>query len=102
MRVLESIPAVSHQLPPAHWESVISLIITLSSESPRILAEMERNVEHSRLATPALSILLNAVFVFHSILSKPKTLERLKEGEEWPRRGCGSSAAADTDVYPIS
>lgn len=65
-------------------------LITLSTESPRMLAEMERNVQHSRPAAPALSTLLNTLFVFDCILSKLKTLDVLKEEEERSRRAVGS------------
>ncbi len=44
----------------------------------------------TRQAAPALSILLNAMFVFDCIFSKPKTLELLKEEEEWPLWAVGS------------
>lgn len=67
-------------------------VIILSTESPRILAEMERNAQPSRPATPALSILLNALFVFFNcIFSKPQnTLKLLKEAEEWAQWTVGS------------
>lgn len=76
--------------PVCTWETVISLVIILSTESPRILAGMERNVQHPHPATPALSISLNALFVFNCIFSSPKTLEFLKEEEERPQRAVGS------------
>lgn len=75
---------------PCAWETVISPVIILRPESPRVLAEMERNAQHSCSAVPALSIHLNALFVFSCIFSKPKTLELLKEEEEWTQRAVGS------------
>lgn len=90
LAVLPQYSSPSMQSVPCAWETVISPVIILRPESPRILAEMERNAQHPCSATPALSILLNALFVFSRIFSKPKTLELLKEEEEWPQRAVGS------------
>lgn len=56
-------------------------VIVLSPESPRILAQMERNVRPSGPATPALSIFLNALFVFHCIFLPTENTGASQGGE---------------------
>lgn len=56
-------------------------VIVLNRESPRILAQMERNARPSGPATPALSIFLNALFVFHCIFLPTENTGASQSGE---------------------
>lgn len=82
---------VGHQLASVR---VASLVITSSTESPRALAQIERNVRHSH--PPPHALLL---FVLHLVFSLTPPQSSQGKGAT---AGCGiSAAAADTDVYPL-
>lgn len=64
-------------------------VIILSAESPEYWLKWEECVPpRRRPPVPALSPLLNAVFVLNCVFHKPKTLALLKEGS------CGIRAGA--------